>query len=218
MGSIKLPGITEDPVATVKELLAFSTLPYYQVSGALKSGEGEVAIGDPIAWNESEKKFIKYDAGIVTVPDEEIPYTSAHDSMGMTSSTKVFVLLNGNIIPGSYTVKASYTSVDPIEPKEENVDYWLDLVTGYIKFIEDPNSGHEVTVTYQWAKNAHLDKGKAVGFVRIPGNSGAGDVAIEVVIGGAVKRSVVTAADKWNLRILEDLKGKLHINGDALIF
>lgn len=85
--SLRLPGMTDTPIATQPELLASTALPYIQYSGILKSGEGAVEIGDPIAWEASSGKFIKYAqggsgdettcVGFVRIPgdstDEDVP-------------------------------------------------------------------------------------------------------------------------------------------------
>jgi len=63
MKSVKLPGISDTAVSTVSEILAFTTLPYYQVTGILKSGEGSLAVGDLVAYDSSSKKFLKYAPG-----------------------------------------------------------------------------------------------------------------------------------------------------------
>jgi len=126
--SIKLPHITEVAITKAKELLAFSTLPYYQVGGNLTEAEDAVVIGDVVAWDATAKKWINY-------------------------------LFGG--------------------------------------------SGDEIL---------------AIGFVRIPGDPTDGDVAIEVVVGGAVKYSVVSVASNWNAAVITDLKARYIEAADALIF
>lgn len=63
MTSIRLPAITQVDPTQVEELLISTALPYIQVSGNLTSGESEVEIGDPIAWDSTAKKFINYNQG-----------------------------------------------------------------------------------------------------------------------------------------------------------
>ncbi len=126
--SLRLPSVADTAITTQKELLAFTTLPYYQVSGNLASGEGAVAIGDPIAWDATAKKWIKFNNG---------------------------------------------------------------------------GSGDETT---------------ARGFVRIPGDSTSADVPIEVVVGGAVKYSLVVAASNWDASVITDLGARYIEAADALIF
>lgn len=63
MTSIRLPAITQVDPSQVAELLISTALPYIQVSGNLTSGENAVAIGDPIAWDSTAKKFINYNQG-----------------------------------------------------------------------------------------------------------------------------------------------------------
>lgn len=128
MPSLNLPSVTDTAVTTVPELLAFATLPYYQVSGNLTSGESAVSIGDPIAWDSTAKKWINYNQG---------------------------------------------------------------------------GSGDETT---------------CVGFVRIPGDPTSADVPIEVVVGGAVKYSLVSAASNWNAAVITDLYARYIEAADALIF
>ena len=128
MPSLNLPSVTDTAVVTVPELLAFATLPYYQVSGNLTSGETAVEIGDPIAWNATADKWINYNQG---------------------------------------------------------------------------GSGDETT---------------CIGFVRIPGDPASADVPIEVVVGGAVKYSLVSAATAWHADIITDLYARYVKAADALIF
>jgi len=127
-GSIRLPEVDYTAPTTVPELLAFATLPYYQVSGNLTTGETAVEIGDPIAWNATADKWINYNQG---------------------------------------------------------------------------GSGDETT---------------CIGFVRIPGDPTGADVPIEVVVGGAVKYSLVSAASAWHSDILTDLYARYVKAADALIF
>ena len=127
-GSIRLPKVEYTAPTTVDELLAFSTLPYYQVSGNLKSGENAVTIGSPVGWETSTGKWINYAQG---------------------------------------------------------------------------GSGDELI---------------CIGFVRIPGDPDTEDVPIEVVVGGAVKYSIVSADAVWHTDILADLFGRVIVAADALIF
>ena len=62
------------------------------------------------------------------------------------------------------------------------------------------------------------DGATCVGFCRIPGDATTEDVAIEVVVGGAVKYSVVSAATEWDASILVDLGARYVVAADALIF
>lgn len=131
MSSLNLPSVTDTAVTTVKELLAFATLPYYQVSGNLTKDETAVGIGDPIAWETSTGKWINYAQGGSN--DETIPK----------------------------------------------------------------------------------------GFVRIGCSAAeiaAADCPIEVVVGGAVKYSLVSAASAWHTDIIAGLYGRVIIAADAFIF
>lgn len=128
MTSIRLPSVSEVAPTTKKELLAFSALPYYQVSGNLTTDESAVDVGDPIAWDATAKKWINYNQG---------------------------------------------------------------------------GSGDETT---------------CIGFVRIGGDPDGVDIPIEVVVGGAVKYSVVSAASAWHTDILADLYARYIEAADALIF
>lgn len=131
MGSLSLPSIASVAIATVKEILAFTALPYYQVSGNLTAAETAVAPGDPIAWDATNKKWINYAQG---------------------------------------------------------------------------GSGDETT---------------CVGIVRIGCSAAAiaaGDCPIEVVVGGAVKYSVIIAGTAYHAAVLTDLKGRYIEAADAFIF
>lgn len=131
MTSLRLPGVTDVAIATVKELLAFTALPYYQVSGNLTAAETAVEVGDPIAWDATAKKFINYNQA---------------------------------------------------------------------------GAGDETT---------------CVGFVRIGCTAAAiaaGDCPIEVVVGGAVKYSVVVAGTGWHADVIADLGARYIEAADALIF
>jgi hypothetical protein len=205
MGSIKLPSVVDVAVSTVKELLAFTTLPYYQVSGVLASGQGAVVIGDPVAWDTSTKKYIKFDANETQVTNEAV---------GTGNGTlKVYQLVNGNVIRGSVTVAVADRGA-----QVENVDYQLDYETGYLYFKVAPENTKAITATYKWSENAEEAAGKCAGFVRIPGDATSADVPIEVVIGGAVKYSVISAATEYSAKILDDLKAKYFEVADAVIF
>lgn len=202
--SIRLPKITEVAPTTQPELLAFATLPYYQATGVLKSAEGAVAIGDPAAWDSSVKKFIKYDPGATQITDEAVGTGDG--------SKRVWELARGFIQPGSYTIK-----VDGVA-KVEGDDYALDLRTGHLIFVTAPANTLAITATYKHYANLESEKSVAVGFVRIPGDSTTEDVPIEVIIGGAVKWSVVSVASAWDNKILDDLRAVIHLAGNALIF
>jgi len=207
MPSLKIPKIVDTAVTTLKELLVFATLPYYQVSGILKSGAGAVAIGDPIAWEISTKKFIKYADGDATVTDE---------AMGTGDSVQhVFKLANDYIKSPITNVKVNGVA------KAEGTDFIVDYEKGIVTFLLGSIPGAvAVTSTYDHYANVGggADAGLAVGFIRIPGDSTSADVAIEAVIGGAVNRTLVKAATNWNAQILKDLGGIEHVNGNAIIF
>lgn len=210
--SIKLPHITEVTITKAKELLAFAALPYYQASGNLLAGEGAVAIGDPIAWDTSEKKYIKYDIGETVVASE--------DAVGTEDGTLVlFFASQDNIKPGTLVVKIDGA------PVTEGADFIANYEEGYVIFAVAPGGAEVVTFEYTHYANIGSDLGKAVGFVRIPGDAGVVaedkyDVAIEVLIGGAVKYSIVSDPDgeNWNDHILEDLGAKYWEIADALIW
>jgi len=203
MPSLKIPKIVDTAVSTLKELLAFSALPYYQASGILKSAEGEVKIGDPIAWEVATKKFIKFDPGATQVTDEAVGTGD--------SSTRAWYLAHGYVQRGSYTIKVDGAA------KVEGDDYAIDLNTGLIVFVAAPGVV-DITATYKYYANLESDKAKAVGFVRIPGDSTDADVFIEAVIGGAVKKDLVEAATSYDIKVYDDLKAVGHLNGNAIIF
>jgi hypothetical protein len=199
--SIKLPHVTDVAITTAKELLAFATLPYYQASGNLKSGEGAVAIGDPIAWDSTAKKYLKYVAG-VGVTDE---------ALGTGDSTQqVFKLANTPVKSPITNVKVNAVT------KTEGTDFVVDYKRGLIFFLLGAIPG-AVAVTASYT-HYNGDAYKAVGFVRIPGDSTSADVAIEALIGGAVKYSVVSAATAWNAQILADLGAIYWEIADAVIW
>lgn len=199
--SIKLPHITEVAITKAKELLAFSTLPYYQASGVLKSAEGAVAIGDPIAWNVSTKKFIKFVKDGTAVTDEALGTGD--------SAQQVFPLANAPV--------ASITDVKVnAVAKTEGTHFVVDYENGFIFFMLGSIPG-SVAVTASY-KHYNAEKHKAVGFVRIPGDSTSADVAIEVLIGGAVKYSVVSVATNWDAHVLIDLGAKYWEIADAVIW
>ena len=204
MPSLKLPSVTEVAITTIKELLALSTLPYYQVSGNLKAAEGAVVVGDPIAWEASSGKYIKFDAGDAAVADEAV---------GTGNGTlKVYNLAHGNI------VSITNVKVNAVA-QVEGTDFWVDYSTGEIFFATAPGSTLAITASYVWAANASVELGKCIGFVRIPGDStGTADVPIEVVIGGAVKYSVISLAVKYSAIILRQLSARYVVAADAVIF
>lgn len=199
--SIKLPHVTEVAITKAKELLAFGTLPYYQAPGVLKSGEGAVAIGDPVAWETSSKKYIKYVAG-TDITDEALGTGD--------SAQQVFKLANK-------PVKSPITdvSVNAVS-KTEGTDFVVDYENGLVIFLLGAIPGAVAVI----ASYTHYsgESQKAVGFVRIPGDSTSADVAIEVVIGGAVKYSVVSAASNWAANVLADLGAKYDEVADSVIF
>lgn len=200
--SIKLPHITEVDIVKAKELLAFSTLPYYQASGVFKSGQGAVAIGDPIAWDATDKKYIKYALAETAVSDEPV-------GTGDDEETE-FDLANSHIVSATLSLKVGFATYKEYE------HFVCDHKTGHIRFWSAPGDSLEIEATYSY----YADGARCVGFVRIPGDSTDGDVAIEVLIGGAVKYSVVSDPDgeNWNDRILEDLGAKYWEIADALIW
>jgi len=199
--SIKLPHITEVAITKAKEILAFSTLPYYQASGVLKDAEGAVVIGDPIAWDTATKEYIKYDGSGTEITAEAV---------GTGDSTqKIWSLIHGRIKRGSYAVY-----VNAVE-QTEWTDYTIDLRTGIINFFSAPST---VAITADYSYFDGSAKETAVGFVRIPGDSTDKAVPIEVLIGGAVKYAVVAAATNWEDDILDDLGAKYWEIADALIW
>jgi hypothetical protein len=77
------------------------------------------------------------------------------------------------------------------------------------------------TSTGKWinyAQGGAGDETTCIGFVRIPGDPDTEDVPIEVVVGGAVKYSLVSADAVWHADILADLFGRVIVAADALIF
>lgn len=204
--SIRLPHVTEVAITKAKELLAFSTLPYYQASGNLLAGEGAVAIGDPIAWDTSAKKYIKYAPGATDVEDEAVGTGD--------SAQQDWALANDYVKEGTLVVE-----VDAVE-QVEGKDYIVGYKAGYIHFHEASIPGVvDITASYTHFTAGGTDAAKAVGFVRIPGDStGSADVAIEALIGGAVKYSVVSAATNWDSQVLVDLGAKYWEIADALIW
>jgi len=171
----------------------------------LKSGEGAVLIGDPIAWDTSAKKFIKYADGEATVTDE---------ALGTGDSVQhMFKLANDWIKSPITNVK-----VDGVA-KTEGTHFVVDYEKGWIFFLLGSiPTAVAVTSTYDHYANFGTDAGKAVGFVRIPGDSTSEDVPIEVHIGGAVKWDLVSAATNWNAQILVDLGAIVKIAPNALIY
>jgi hypothetical protein len=200
-GSIKLPHITEVAITKAKELLAFSTLPYYQASGVLKSAAGAVVIGDPIAWEHSTLKYIKFVKDGTAVTDE---------ALGNGDDVQQIFPLANSPVASITDLKVNTVA------KTEGTDFVVDYENGFIFFMPTkvPTS---VAITCSY-KHYDDEKHKAVGFVRIPGDSTDGDVAIEVLIGGAVKYSVVSEADNWDEHILIDLGAKYWEIADALIW
>jgi len=204
MPSIILPGVSDVAIATVDELLAFSALPYYQVSGILKATEGEVVVGDPVAWDSSAKRFIKYDAGEAAEVDEAV---------GSGDGTQILWFLANDYIKAESLVVKVAAAV-----KTEGVDFIANYDEGWIEFVVAPASAQAITASYSHYANVGTAAGTAIGFVRIPGDATTVEKAIEVVIGGAVKYSVVSARTNWVDRILVDLKANYFAMSDAVIF
>jgi len=202
MTSIRLPSVADVAISTVKELLCFTALPYYQVSGNLKSGEGAVAIGDPIAWDAGTGKYIKYNSTKSTVTDEAVGTGD--------SAKREWPLVHGNI------VSVTNVKVNAVA-QTLGTDYWIDMKTGILKFHTPPGAV-AITATYVWNETADTAAGTCIGFVRIPGDSTSADVPIEVVVGGAVKYSVVSVASEWADTIITDLRARYVVAADALIF
>ena len=202
MPSISLPSVVDVAITTVKELLAFTTLPYYQVSGVLLSGQGAVVVGDPVGWQASSGKFIKYNTTKTTVTDEAVGTGD--------SAKRQWPLVHGNIV--------SVTNVKVNAAAQTlGTDYWIDMETGELKFHTPPGAV-AITATYVWQETGDTEAGMCVGFVRIPGDSTSADVAIEVVVGGAVKYSVVSVATEWDATIITQLGARYVVAADALIF
>jgi hypothetical protein len=200
MPSLTLPSVADTAITTIKELLCFSTLPYYQVSGVLKNAEGAVIVGDPIAYDGTY--FVKYAPANATVTDEAVGTGD--------SAKKSWDLVHGNIVSIT-NVKVNAAS------QTEGTDYWCDYVAGQIKFHTAPGAV-AITATYVWAADAEADHGKVVGFVRIPGDSTSAAVPIEVVIGGGVKYSLISTASNYDARIFRTLGARYVIAADAVIF
>ena len=204
MKSVKLPGISDTAVTTVSEILAFTTLPYYQVTGILKSGEGSLAVGDLVAYDSSSKKFLKYAPGKTDVTDEAVGTGDG--------SAQHFKLANVPIIAGSYTIYVDGTE------KTEGTDYVLDIETGLLFFFTAPGNGLAVTADYSYYANLGQAKATAVGVVRYPADASSADVPVEVILGGAVKYSIVSQASTWDDKAIDDLKATVKLMADALIF
>jgi hypothetical protein len=203
MPSIKLPSVADTAITTIKELLAFTTLPYYQVAGVLKASEGAVVVGDPIAWNAGTGEFIKYVNGETQITDEAIFTGTA------ATNEFLFALDHNKVIAGSVTVKINSVT------KTEGTDYNLDYDTGVLTLAADLGTGLPLTATYKYKAGTNTP---VIGFVRIPGDSTSAAVPIEVVIGGAVKYSVISAASLWKSYILDDVKGRYIVAADAVLF
>jgi hypothetical protein len=203
MGSIYLPSVADTAVTTVKELLAFSTLPYYQVSGNLKSGEGAVLIGDPVCWHVGSGKWIKY-------VHSETQVTSETVFTGTAGTNEVlFALDHKKIVAGSVTV------LKDAAPQAEGTDFNLEYDSGVLTLAADLGTGVVLYATYKYLASTYVP---AAGFVRIPGDSTSADVPIEVVIGGAVKYSVISVASLYKAQILTDLGARYVVAADAVIF
>lgn len=93
-----------------------------------------------------------------------------------------------------------------------------DLSVGHVMAIKTA-SGKYVA----YAQGGSGGEEVAVGFLRIACTTKAGavaanDQACEVVIGGAVKYSVVSAASNWHTGVLTDLGARVNTIADTLIF
>lgn len=93
-----------------------------------------------------------------------------------------------------------------------------DLSVGHVMAIKT------ATVKYVvYAQGGSGGEEVAIGFLRIAASTEAGavaakDQACEIVIGGAVKYSVVSNASNWHADVLTDLKARVNAIADALIF
>lgn len=93
-----------------------------------------------------------------------------------------------------------------------------DLDVGHVMAIKTASVKYVV-----YAQGGSGGEEVAIGFLRIgcttkAGASAANDQACEVVIGGAVKNSLVIAASNWHSGVLTDLKARQNIIADTLIF
>jgi len=197
MPSLKLPGIVDVAVVHGVELLAFATLPYYQVSGNLLAAEGAVVIGDPIAYNGT--KFVKY--ALTTVANEAV-------ATGATGNLqRVFKLAQENV------KQITDVKLDGGSALVEGQDYVVDYDNGVLFMTASVANVVALTCSYKWAAR------NCAGFVRIPGDStGSADVPIEVVIGGAVKYSLISTKTGYTAQMLKDLRARYIIAADAVIF
>ena len=189
---------------SIESLTKLATLPYYQAPGVLKDAEGAVAIGDPIAWNTGTSEYIKYAPGATLVEDEAV---------GTGDGSVVDYFLANDYIQAGIVVAVVDRSA-----QVEGIDYVIDYKSGWIFFKVAPENTKDITATYTHHTAGGTAAGKAVGFVRIPGDSTDAAVAIEVVIGGAVKYSVVSAASNWDANVLVDLGAKYDEIADSVIF
>lgn len=197
MPSLRLPGITDVAVVHGVELLAFAALPYYQVSGNLLAAEGAVAIGDPIAYNGT--KFTKY--ALTTVTNEAV-------ATGATGNLqRVFKLAQEGV------KQVTDVKLDGGSALVEGQDYTVDYDNGVLFLAVSLANGVALTCSYKWTAY------NCVGFVRIPGDStGSADVPIEVVIGGAVKYSLISTKTGYTAQMLKDLRARYVVAADAVIF
>lgn len=104
--------------------------------------------------------------------------------------------------------------------------------TGTLEAIaaaQDLSVGHVMaikTATVKYVVYAQAGSGGeevAIGFLRIAASTKAGalavnDQACEIVIGGAVKYSLVSNASNWHVDVLTDLNARVNVIADALIF
>jgi len=221
MKSVKIPGITEQAISTYPEILAFTTLPYYQVTGILKSGEGAVSAGDFVAWETSSKKFIKFDMDEVAVVDEKQgPYGSDTFQINLTND----YLLKGTVANAEVRKESDGSLVEEIV---EDDDFIVNYTQGSITFIGDKKiaSGNYLHIDYYHAKNGGTEAAVAVGVARYDADSTSADVPIEVVVGGAVKSSVIRAGTNISDNpdivlplVLVELRGRESEAAGAILF
>lgn len=221
MKSVKIPGITEQAITTYPEILAFTALPYYQFTGILKSGEGAVSAGDLVAWETSSKKFLKFDMGEAAITDEK--------QGPVAEDTYKFSLDNDYILQGSVANAEVRQESDGVKDRDlvENEDFIINYTTGTLSFIggEKIGSGNYLHIDYIHAANGGTEAAVAVGVARYDADSTDGDTPIEVVVGGAVKSSIIRAGanivdnpDTVLPLVLVQLRGREIEGADAIIF
>jgi len=93
-----------------------------------------------------------------------------------------------------------------------------DLEVGHVMAIKASSVKYIV-----YAQGGSGGEEVAIGFLRIGVTSqatgdGGVDQACEVVIGGAVKNSVVIAASNWHGDVVTDLAGRVNVIADTFIF